>query len=216
MNNQSTSQLVGVLLAGDQIKSLAESRRLVQAGVSAELIVRDGVEAAMNQLSEKCTMEEFNLLEIMLVGRACLSVVKGLEPLLGSGARNSRGTVVLASLMGDVHDLGKNILGIILTTNGYRVVDCGKDCSAETLVETAVREHADAIGVSGLITTVIPQARKVRPLADKNGLRNVKIIAGGAALCQASPAELNVNFVAQSAFDGLRYLERTCTKEVAV
>jgi len=206
MSTSAAAKLADLLTAGDQAQALAESTRLLQAGISPEMIVREGVETAMNRLSEKCTLEEFNLLEIMLVGRACLSVVRGLAPLLGSDTHRGRGTVVLASLLGDVHDLGKNILGIILTTNGWRIVDCGKDCPAETVVETAAREHAVAIGISGLITAVIPQARRIRPLALKHGLARVKLLAGGAALCQASARELNVDFVAQSAFDGLRYL----------
>jgi len=81
----------------------------------------------MRQLDEKCTMEQFNLLEIMLTGRAATEVIKYLFP-SGQIVTARKGTIVLAVLEGDVHDIGKNILKMILIASGYRVVDCGKNC----------------------------------------------------------------------------------------
>jgi len=115
-------------------------------------------------------------------------------------------TVVVATLEGDVHDLGKNILKMVLTGNGWRVVDCGKDCSLQTLAEAAEREIPIAVGVSGLITPVVPLVRQVRPLLKDRGLGHVKVLAGGAALKQSSREGLNVDYVAESAFDGARYI----------
>jgi methanogenic corrinoid protein MtbC1 len=94
-----------------------------------------------------------------------------------------------------------------MIAKGYRVVDCGKDCPVERLVDAAVREGAQFIGISGLITRIIPLVRQVIPMARKRGLANVKVLAGGAALKQASAEELNVDYVADSVFDGIRYLE---------
>jgi cobalamin-dependent methionine synthase I len=114
---------------------------------------------------------------------------------------------VIATLEGDVHDLGKNILKMVLTGKGYRVVDCGKDCPLSKLIEVAGREKPAAIGLSGLITPVIGQVKQVRGLLAAKKLNHVKVIAGGAALKQSSPEKLNVDFVADSAFDCLHYLE---------
>jgi methanogenic corrinoid protein MtbC1 len=119
----------------------------------------------------------------------------------------SRGTVIVCSLEGDVHDLGKNILKMVLTGKGYRVIDCGKDCPLDKLIDTADKEHAHSICISGLITTVIPQVKRTRDLAAKRGLGQIKILAGGAALKQATAEYLNVDYVAETAFDGARYLE---------
>src|SRR5208337_3859516 len=103
----------------------------------------------------------------------------------------TRGTVVIASLEGDVHDLGKNIVKTVMTAKGYRVVDCGKDCPVEKLVDAAVREGALIIAVSGLVTSIIPLVRQVLPLARARGLTMVKVLAGGAALKQATTDILN-------------------------
>jgi dimethylamine corrinoid protein len=199
--------LVKALLDGDQVQALDEARRLRTMGVEHERIVTEGIEAAMEQLDTKCTMERFNLLEIMLAGRAVMGVIKELYP-SGAPPRQTKGTVVMASPEGDVHDLGKNVLKAVLTAKAYHVVDCGKDCPAERMLRAAEREGAFAIAVSGLMTSLIPQVRQIRDKMTRRGLGHIKVIAGGAALKQASAESLNVDFVAQTAFDGARYLDQ--------
>ncbi len=197
--------LVKALLDGDQAGALAEMRNLCDGGVEPEQIVTEGVEKAMAQLDAKCTVEQFNLLEIMLSGRAVMGVIKELYPPLTPPPR-TKGTVVVGALEGDVHDLGKNVLKGVLTASGYRVVDCGKDCPVVKLIDAAEREAALAVSVSGLITTVIPQVRSLRSRMAERGLGHIKVMAGGAALKQASSETLNVDFVGDTAFDGLHYL----------
>lgn len=199
--------LIKALLDGDHAAALAEARGLVAAGTQPQRIILEAVQPAMERLDEKCTVEQFNLLEIMLTGRAVATVVKELFP-EGPPAEGSRGTLVIGSLQGDIHDLGKNVTKAVLLGKGFRVVDCGKDCPVETLVGAALREQARAILVSGLLTVVIPQVRKIRPLLDQEGGAQIRVVAGGAALKQASPAELNCDFVAENAFIGARYIEQ--------
>lgn len=202
--------LLQALLDGEQTESINEARRLRAAGVEISQIVTDGVEAAMAQLDAKCTVEQFNLLEIMLSGRAVMSVMRDLYPTNAPQEliHPSKGTVIVGSLEGDVHDLGKNIVKMILTVSGYRVVDCGKDCPVDRLIDIAEKESALAIGVSGLITTVLPQVRRLRDRLAERGLGKIKVMAGGAALKQSFAENLNVDFLAQNAFDGLHYLDQ--------
>ena len=199
--------LVNALLDGDQIQAIAEAKRLRDTGIENERIVTDGIQAAMEQLDNKCTMEQFNLLEIMLAGRAVMGVIKELYP-LDAPPLHTKGTIVMASPEGDVHDLGKNVLKAVLTAKAYRVVDCGKDCPIEKLIDAAEREGALAVAVSGLMTSLIPLVRQIRGKMTKRGLGHIKIMAGGAALKQASAESLNVDFVARTAFDGARYLDQ--------
>jgi len=206
MSNSAIHLLEKSLLDGDQAQAIAEARKLLDANVGRERIITEGIEAAMTQLDSKCTAEQFNLLEIMLVGRAVMEVMKYLYP-PGTPLPRTKGTIVLGTLEGDVHDLGKNIVKMILTGKGYRVVDCGKDCPVEKLIDAAKQESAKAVGVSGLLTTLIPQVRRVKECAVKHGLKHIKILAGGAALKQASAESLRVDFVAETAFDGARYLD---------
>lgn len=207
MTEQTMDLLVGALLDGDQAGALAEARKLRDSGVECERIVTEGVEAAMTRLDNKCTVEQFNLLEIMLAGRAVMGVIKELYPPMDLPPR-TKGTVVIGTPEGDVHDLGKNVLKAVLTARRYRVVDCGKDCPIETMIDAAEREGAMALSVSGLITGVIPQVRLLRDRMSERDLGHVKLMAGGAALKQSSAESLHVDFVADTAFDGLHYLEQ--------
>ena len=170
-------------------------------------IVVSGVEPAMSSLDAKCTVEQFNLLEIMLSGRAVTEVMKTLYP-SGLPQSSAKGTIVIATLQGDVHDLGKNILKMVLVGNGFRVVDCGKDCPVDRLVQAAEVERPLAVAVSGLITQVIPMVKQVKVELRRRQLETVRVIAGGAALKQSSAQRLNVDFVADTAFDGLHFIEQ--------
>ncbi|MHB8069591.1 MAG: cobalamin B12-binding domain-containing protein [Desulfobaccales bacterium] len=201
-------RLIGALLDGDHAGAVAAVRELAAAGVDPERVVTAGIEEAMSRLDEKCTVEHFNLLEIMLAGRAVGAVVKELYP-EGMPAGAGKHTFVIATLEGDVHELGKNIVKNVLSAKGYRLIDCGKNCSLDRLAHTAAREEVQAVLVSGLITSVIPQVRQVRTSLEARGLAGVKVVAGGAVLKQASAAELQVDYVAQTAFDGAHYLDAT-------
>lgn len=205
--------LIAALLAGDHAAALTETRRLGAAGVAPERIVTEGLEAAMTRLDDKCTVEQFNLLEIMLVGRAVSVVVRELYP-EGLPPEQGRATFVIATLEGDVHDLGKNIVRMVLIGKGYRVVDLGRDCPLDTLVAAAGRERARAVLVSGLISPVVPQVRRVRQALRAHGLDRVAVVAGGAALKQLAADDLNVDYVAETAFDGARYLDRLAAETV--
>ena len=205
MKDLSMDALKYALLEGDTAESVARALSLHESGVSIEHIVREGIEAAMSTLDAKCTLEQFNLLEIMLVGRAVMEVMKLLCP-SQIPVQGKTSTVVIATLEGDVHDLGKNILKMVLTGKGYRVIDCGKDCTLLNLMDAVEREAPVSVGISGLISPVVPLVRQVRPSLIERGLGHVKVIAGGAALKQSTPERLNVDYVAESAFDGAKYI----------
>jgi len=198
--------LINNLLEGNCDESIADTKKLQDSGISVEEIVIEGIESAMTILDAKCTVEQFNLLEIMIAGRAVMGVIKHLYP-GDSLPPDSKGTVVIAALEGDVHDLGKNILKMVLTAKGYRVIDCGKDCTLQKIVDAAEKASPLAIGISGLITSIIPLIRKVREALRSRGLDRIKVMAGGAALKQSSPEQLNVDYVADTAFDGVSYLD---------
>jgi methanogenic corrinoid protein MtbC1 len=197
--------LISALLDGDSEKAITEALSLRDAFIAPEDIVVNGIEVAMAKLDAKCTVDQFNLLEIMLVGRAALGVLRALFPEEEQNT-TSKGTVLVAALEGDVHDLGKNIVKAILTCNGYSVVDCGKDCPVNKLVDTAAREMPLAIAISGLITTIAPKVRTVKVALASKGLEKIKVFAGGAALKQFTAENLQVDYVGQTVFDCLNQI----------
>jgi 5-methyltetrahydrofolate--homocysteine methyltransferase len=198
--------LVHALTEGERERALEIVADLSGRGVSCAEVIAGGVERAMAALDRKCTAEQFNLLEIMLAGRAVMAVVRRLLP-EDHTLPDPRGTVVVAVLEGDIHDIGKAILKIVLVGSRFRVVDCGKDAHVDAVVEAAVRSNALAVCVSGLISSVIPQVRSLRPALARAGLAHVRLLAGGAALKQCPAASLDVDYVGQTAFDAAAHLE---------
>jgi methanogenic corrinoid protein MtbC1 len=206
-DNQHLSRLIEALTAGDCSLAVSEIHDLLERGVDRETIVVDGIEKALDLLDAKCTVEEFNLLEIMLVGRAAMAVMKEIYPQEQPGGHSDKGAVVIATLEGDVHDIGKNIVKMILSWKGYRVVDCGKDCPVKLMIDTAEKEKPLAVFISGLITTVFPLVSRVKGALVARGLDNVVVVAGGAALKQFTATQLQVDYVAEDVFGSLRFLE---------
>jgi methanogenic corrinoid protein MtbC1 len=199
--------LVRAMVDGDRERSLELVGALVRAGIAPGEVITAGVEPAMAALDRKCTAEQFNLLEIMLAGRAVMAVIRRLFP-EERVVPDPRGTVVVAVLEGDIHDIGKAILKIVLAGSRYRVVDCGKDAPVDRVVAAAAESGATAVCVSGLISSVLPQVRALKPALLHAGLGRVSVLAGGAALKQCSAVTLGVDFVGETPFDALAFLER--------
>jgi 5-methyltetrahydrofolate--homocysteine methyltransferase len=127
-----------------------------------------------------------------------------LEPYLSSLGNAKRGKIVMATVAGDIHDIGKNIFTTLMDTAGFEVIDLGVDVSAEAIVE-AVKEHKpDILGLSALLTTNLEQFPLIVEILEKEGLRsNVKIVVGGATVTEEYAREAGVNAHAKSAVDGV-------------
>jgi methanogenic corrinoid protein MtbC1 len=207
--NYNMQNLVDALIAGDHKNSLAAAMALRNSGIAVEEIVRAGIQPAMDALDNKCTVEQFNLLEIMLTGRAVGMVAEELFP-RASDPPNPKATVVVAALEGDIHDIGKHIVKMVLIGNRYRVVDCGKDVPIEQVVAKVRDEQAQALCISGLITSVIPKVRRMKQALADAGQDQVNVLAGGAALKQSNAESLQVDYVGETAFDAAAYLEAIC------
>ncbi len=203
-------ELADAILEGDGNRAVDIASDLIDKGISIEYLIHYGLSDALRSLDTKCTTEEFNLLEIMLAGRAVMKVmdevvVTSLEISISNKAPLGK-TLVLGTIQGDIHELGKHVVRTVFMANGFRVIDLGKDVPPHSFVSTAQREGADFIGVSSLITLTYPEVRKIRTLLCDMGMEGVKVMAGGAALQQATPDDLNVDFVARDVFDGLHYV----------
>jgi methylmalonyl-CoA mutase cobalamin-binding domain/chain len=201
------------IIAGENDDAVAIANTLFNYGIKPEEIIVHGVTKAMEYLDNKCTIRDFCLLELMLAGRAAMDVI---DYLCTEGIINdntlfdpdiySREKIILGTIKGDIHEIGKNIFSMVMRSYGYQVIDMGKDVGPADLAMSAIDHKADFIAVSSLVTTTVPHVREVRKYAVYRGGHTVKIIAGGAALKQSSAEYLNVDYVADTAFDGLHYI----------
>lgn len=201
------------IIAGENEDAVTIANTLINRGIKPEEIIINGVTKAMEYLDKKCTIQDFCLLELMLAGRAAMDVI---DHLYAEGiAKNDnlfdtglypRKKIILGTIKGDIHEIGKNIFSMVLRSYGFQVIDMGKNADPADLVMSASDHKADFIAVSSLITTTIPHVREIRKYASDRVGHTVKIIAGGAALRQSSAEYLNVDYVADTVFDGLHYI----------
>jgi len=160
-----------------------ETQNAINNGIPAKTILDDGLISGMNVVSEKFRKHEIFLPHVLLAAKAMYAGMDLLKPLFIKDKIPSRGKIVIGTVQGDLHDIGKNLVGIMLKGAGFDVIDLGKDVSVQSFVDTAENENADIIGMSALLTTTQPIMKKVVEELKSRGLdKNIKTIVGGAPL----------------------------------
>jgi 5-methyltetrahydrofolate--homocysteine methyltransferase len=164
-------------------------RELIQAaldsGIEAEDILNEGLIAGMGVIGEEFKKEEIYLPEVLFAARAMKAGMELLAPLLASAGHESIGRIVLGTVQGDVHDIGKNLVSIMLQGAGFEVIDLGTDTPPQSFVD-AVKEHqAPLVGMSALVGTTIPFMKTTIEALEAAGLKGrVKTMIGGAIVTQ--------------------------------
>jgi len=173
------------LMAGDDKKITEEVAQAIKEGIPAAEILDDGLIAGMNAVGVRFRDHDMFLPEVLLSARAMTAGVAVLKPLMIAEGVPSRGKVVLGSVQGDLHDIGKNLVGIMLEGAGFEVFDLGVDVPSGRFIEVAIAEDASIIGLSSLLTTTMDVMKGVVKLVGEQGLSDkVKIIVGGAPLSE--------------------------------
>jgi 5-methyltetrahydrofolate--homocysteine methyltransferase len=173
------------LIAGDDVAVAGQVAQAIEAKIPTVAILDDGLIAGMNVVGARFRKHEMFLPEVLLAARAMTAGVDLLRPLLIAEEVPSRGKVVLGSVQGDLHDIGKNLVGIMLRGAGFEVVDLGIDVPPERFIETAIAEDASVIGLSSLLTTTMSLMGGVVDLLKREGLsKQVKVIVGGAPISE--------------------------------
>jgi 5-methyltetrahydrofolate--homocysteine methyltransferase len=194
----------GMLIAGRDTEVGVLTRKALEDGLPAATILGDGLLAGMDVVGERFRDHHIFLPDVLLAARALYAGLDLLEPHLEGGELPHRGTVVIGSVEGDLHDIGKNLVGIMLRGGGYNVVDLGHSVSAGAFVEAAREHQAAVVGMSALLTTTMPEMpRVVRGLQDA-GLSNVKVIVGGAPVSEGFAREIGAHAYG---FDAARAVE---------
>jgi corrinoid protein of di/trimethylamine methyltransferase len=161
-------------------------RKALADGYSPKEILNNGLMSGMKIIGEKYKKDEVYVPEVLLASRAMNVGIELLKPAFLKEDNQPKGKVILGTVKGDLHDIGKNLVRIMLESRNIKVIDLGVNVHAENFVETAIKENAQIIACSALLTTTIAEMKAVVALAKKRGIRdNVKIMVGGAPLTQA-------------------------------
>ena len=189
------------VIKGKKNEAVAATREALAAGTDPGAIMKDGLIAAMAVVGQKYSSGEFFLPQMMIAARAMTEVIPVLKPHLVGAAAESRGKAVIGTVQGDFHDIGKNIVRMMLEGAGYEVVDLGVDVPADKFVETVRREAPQFVLMSALITLTMESMRRTIQALDAAGLRSVvKIGVGGAPLTHKYAAEIGADFYSEDAY----------------
>jgi 5-methyltetrahydrofolate--homocysteine methyltransferase len=171
------------LIAGNTTSVAELTAKAISVGVTPKEILDHGLIAGMTVVGEKFKHHELFLPDVLLAAKAMNAGMNLLKPLLIKEGIPTIGRVVIGTVQGDLHDIGKNLVGILLKGAGFEVIDLGSDVTPEKFLETAERENAKIIGMSALLTTTMPVMKTVIDQAKERGLfGKKKFIVGGAPL----------------------------------
>jgi len=204
------NEIAGHLEHGDHERTTELVQEAMEQGTPVEAILNDGLIAGMNVIGEKFRVHEIFLPDVLLAAKAMTAGLTLLKPALIKEEVPSRGKVVIGSVHGDLHDIGKNLVGIMLQGAGFEIIDLGNDVPAERFVDTAVYEGAPVIGMSALLTTTMGTMNKVVELVRERGLADrVKVIVGGAPVSKEFASEIGADaygYDAANAVDSVKAL----------
>jgi len=181
------------VLTGNTELITKEIESALAEGVLPKSIVDDSMIPAINLVGEKYEKKIYFLPQLMLAAEAMQKGFARLEPLLSTGSHSNEGTIVLATVKGDIHDIGKNIVALMLRNYSFKVIDLGKDVDEDTIVTCAQKEKADIIALSALMTTTMIEMKKVI-VRIRNADLKMPVMIGGAVVTEGYAKEIGAHY----------------------
>ncbi len=184
----------------DQARLLAD--RCIQSGIDPLDAINQGYVIGIQYVGEQFSNGDMFLPDLVFAGEAMKTAVATLEPEMArrGSQRQVLGRVVLGTIQGDIHDIGKTLVGTMLSASGFEVIDLGVDVPVQKLVDTARQENADLIGISALLTTTMVRQREVVQIVREQGLwPQIKVMVGGAPVTQSWVEEIGADGYSEDA-----------------
>jgi 5-methyltetrahydrofolate--homocysteine methyltransferase len=191
-------------LAGDQGRVSALTKQAIDEGIEADRIIQEGLIGAMVVVGKEFGEGKIYIPEMLIAARAMKSGLEVVKPLLVGGKIKTIAKVVLGTVKGDLHDIGKNLVGMMLEGFGVEVIDLGVDVSPEKFVEALKTHQPQFVGMSALLTTTMTAMEVTIKALEESGLRqNVKVLVGGAPVTQAFADEIGADGFGSSASEAM-------------
>ncbi len=182
----------------EEVRNLTEEA--LAQGVSPQDIIQGALIPGMNEVGRRFKANEFYVPEVLIAARAMHAALDVLKPLLAESDVQPVGTAVLGTVKGDLHDIGKNLVGMMLEGAGFEVVDLGVDVTPERFIEVVKEQKPQVLGMSALLTTTMPAMKMTIDAVREAGLRGeVKVIIGGAPVTQRYADEIGADGYAPDA-----------------
>ncbi|MCW3490975.1 cobalamin B12-binding domain-containing protein [Dethiobacter alkaliphilus] len=196
---------------GDVEAANSLTLKALKNGLPPAVILNEGLMGGMEKVGEKFAAGDMFIPEVLIAGEALKTSVELIQPQLKVTDSFYKGKIVMATVAGDIHDLGKNLVSMNLTANGFEVIDLGVDVSGLEIVQAVKKHKPDFLGLSALLTTTMPEMTKTVQLLVANGLRDAcKIIVGGAPVTAEFAREIAADFYAENTIEAVRLIKEEC------
>ena len=195
------------VLKGNKEHVLEEVKKMLDCGAKPDEIINEHLIAAINEVGELFDKKKYFLPQLISSANTMKLAIEYLEPMLERSNTEAMATIVVATFEGDIHDIGKNLVVLMLKNYGYHVIDLGKDVPADVIVDTAMNEGAKVIGLSALMTTTMMRMKDVVELAKEKGC-TAKIVIGGAAITESFSDEIGADGYSKDAAECVKLVER--------
>lgn len=206
-------QIYEDVMKGNREGIVSHVKKALEDGTSASSILDEMLIPAINEVGVLFDKKIYFLPQLISAAETMKTAIEYLEPMLEGNVKGKElPTIVMATVEGDIHDIGKNLVILMLKNYGYRMIDLGKDISKEIIVETAMKEQAAVIGLSALMTTTMMQMKHVITYAKERGCKS-KIIIGGAVITENFAKEIGADGYSKDAADAVRLVERLLSQE---
>lgn len=203
-----------ISMIGDVEEVRRNVKEALDSGVDPLKIV-NALSEALEEVGRKYESKEYFLSDLIMAGVLATEATKMLEPHLVKTGRKTLGKVVIGTVKGDIHDIGKNIVIMMLYANGFEVVDLGVDVQAERFAEAVKKENPEVLGLSALLTSTIHEMRNVIDTLKKEGVRDrVKVIVGGRPVTREFAKEIGADGYGGDAVEAVREVKRLLGLEV--
>jgi 5-methyltetrahydrofolate--homocysteine methyltransferase len=201
----------GILEGNMKVVATATTEALA-AGVAAGSILNEAMIPAMAEVGRLFEINEYYVPELLIAARAMKAGLEILKPQLVATGIEPKGKVVVGTVKGDLHDIGKNLVAIMVEGAGYEVIDLGVDVSPEAYVNTAIAQGAQVIGLSALLTTTMPSMKATVEALQESGMAGkIKVMIGGAPVTQKYADEIGADGYARDAAGAARLVEQLIT-----
>lgn len=200
MENQTLHEIFNGILEGKRAIIKEKVKEAIDLGMAPEVILNDGMIAAMTQVGQRFERGEFYIPEMLIAARAMQDGLTILKPCLGQARVQFTGKVIAGTVHGDLHDIGKNLVCMMLEGAGFEIQDLGTNISPQKFVEAARASSPDIVAMSALLTTTMPGMKATIVALTEAGLRSkVKVMVGGAPLTEGYAQQIGADGYAPDA-----------------
>lgn len=206
-------ELAQAIIEGDNEGIKSKVQKALDEGNEPEDILENGLMKGMEVVGKRFAADEMFIPEVMLCAKTMHGALEIVRPLLEAQDKKAKmkGKMVLGTVEGDIHDIGKSLVEMMFTANGFDVVDIGVNISPDSFVEEIKKHEPNLVGLSALLTTTMPAITKTIEAIDKEGLRkdeNLKIIIGGAPVTEEFTEECGADLYGENALEGVEVAKK--------